>query len=62
MGSEKLYLNYVGRGFAVCSIRKGMPTMRRLATTYMDQFNRTLIKVDDQIELLTHKHRYLPVD
>ena len=59
---EKPQLRQIGRGFIVCSEGDGSIVGRRLTKTYMDQNNRTFVKVNGELELLTERHSYLEVE
>ena len=59
---DKLRLRQVGRGFIICNDIDGTITGRRLTKTYLDQNDRTYVKVNGQLELLTEQHNYLAVD
>ena len=64
MKEEKQHLSYrqIGRGFIVNEQIPGMPVGRRLTKTYIDQFNRKYVLINDRYELLTEEHNYLSVD
>ncbi|MDK9707666.1 MAG: hypothetical protein OEL83_11515 [Desulforhopalus sp.] len=59
---EKLQFREVGRGFIVTKAVSGMPQGRKLAKTYLDQFNRRHVQIDGNIELLKEHHCYLGAD
>jgi hypothetical protein len=59
---DKLRLRQVGRGFIICNDSDGTVIGRRLTKTYLDQNDRTYVKVNGQLELLTEQHSYLAVD
>ena len=58
---EKLHLRQVGKGFIVCK-EGSLLVGRRLTKAYRDQYDRTYIKVDGEIQPLTEQHNYLAVD
>ena len=64
MKEEKQNLSFrqIGRGFIMNEHTPGMPIGRRLAKTYVDQFNRKYVLINDQYELLTTRHNYLSVE
>ncbi len=57
---EELKLRQVGKGFIVNETRE--ITGRRLTQTYRDQFDRTYVKVNGALQLLTEQHSYLAID
>jgi hypothetical protein len=64
MKEEKQNLSYrqIGRGFIINDSIPGRPVGRRLTKTYVDQFNRKYVLINDRYELLTAEHNYLSVD
>jgi hypothetical protein len=60
--NEKLKFREAGRGFIVTKAVTGMPQGRKLAKTYLDQFNRRHVQIDGNIELLRDHHCYLGAD
>ncbi len=57
---EELNLRQIGRGFIVDDTTE--ITGRRLTQTYVDQFDRTYVKVNGALQLLTEQHSYLAMD
>jgi hypothetical protein len=58
---EKLQLRQIGKGFIVHN-QGSIIVGRRLTNTYKDQYDRTYVKIDGEIEPLTEQHNYLAVD
>jgi hypothetical protein len=59
---QSLAYRQIGRGFIMNEPIPGMPIGRRLAKTYVDQFNRKYVQINGRYELLTTQHNYLSVD
>jgi len=64
MKEDKQNLSYrqIGRGFIMNEAIPRMPIGRRLTKTYVDQFKRKYVLINDRYELLTVEHNYLSVD
>lgn len=60
--NQKLSYRQIGRGFIINESILGIPVGRRLTKTYVDQFNRKYVQINDRYELLTAQHKYLSVD
>jgi len=60
--SVKLRLREVGKGFILAKTIEGMPQGRKLAKTYLDQYDRRHVQINGNIELVTECHRYLGAD
>jgi hypothetical protein len=60
--NQKLSYRQIGRGFIVNESIIGIPVGRRLTKTYVDQFNRKYVQINDRYELLTAQHKFLSMD
>jgi hypothetical protein len=60
--NQKLSYRQIGRGFIINESIVGIPVGRRLTKTYVDQFNRKYVQINDRYELLTAQHKYLSMD
>jgi len=58
----KLKLREAGKGFIIAKTVEGMPHGRKLAKTFLDQFDRRHVQIDGNIELVSDHHCYLGVD
>lgn len=60
--NEKLQYREVGKGFIIVRNIEGLPPGRKLAKTYLDQFDRRHVQVGNSIELVAEHHCYLGAD
>ena len=60
--NEKLRYREAGKGFIIVKNIEGLPPGRKLAKTYLDQFDRRHVQVGSNIELVTEHHCYLGAD
>lgn len=56
---EKLRFREVGKGFIVAKATGDIPPGRRLTKAFVDQFNRTYVQVNGELEIVTEDHCYL---
>ncbi len=56
---EKLQLRHIGSGFVMAQMGGGMPSGRKLAKAYADQYNRTYVQINGGMELVTEQHGYI---
>lgn len=57
--TEKLRFRPIGSGFIMTEAMVGMPAGRKLAKTFADQFDRTYVQVNGNLEVVTDQHGYL---
>ena len=58
-GREKLRYREIGKAFIVTRAEAGMLPGRRLTNAYIDQFNRTYVQVNGELEIVTEDHCFL---
>ncbi len=57
--NEKLRFRPIGSGFIMTEAMVGMPVGRKLTKTFADQFDRTYVQVNGNLEAVTEQHGYL---
>lgn len=56
---EKLRFREIGKGFIVAGGAENILPGRRLTKAYVDQFNRTYVQVNGELERVTEAHCFL---
>lgn len=59
---EKLHFRHIGSGFITAPSSVEMPPGRRLAKTYADQYNRTYVMINDELEPVSTRHGYIGIE
>ncbi len=61
-GGEKLYFRHIGSGFVTTQSIDGLPPGRRLTKSYADQYNRTYVMINGELEPVSARHGYIGVE